>query len=190
MPDIYQKNHVVKLQSKGDKFAMLHKKSLEVVLRNANVPHIFFFLILAAPSYNYFQCLENPKNIIFALLWGKMMKITTFLHFVAFFGKPIPKIHKIRSYEDDMSKILSKNFGPLGLPWGHWGQDLRRGSQKYFQMWFSCIIGTQMKHLRRFQTHYYQKKLVTLRKRCVSKWINLSQDGTNKLLLCDWLKTI
>ena len=33
----------------------------------------------------------------------------------------------------------------MGLPWGQWGQYLRRGPQKYFQMWFFCILGVQIK---------------------------------------------
>ena len=52
-------------------------------------PHMILFYVFLGLVLQ--KRLENPKNIIFALLWGKMMKITTFLHFVAFFGKTNPK---------------------------------------------------------------------------------------------------
>ena len=58
-----------------------------------------------------------------------------------------------------MSKILVPKFGPLGLTWGPWGQDLRRGPWKYFQMLFSYILRIQIKLLTMPLRHHSPKNL-------------------------------
>ena len=39
-------------------------------------------------------------------------------------------MHKITFVEDDVRKKLTKFFGPLGHPWGTWGQYLKKPSIK------------------------------------------------------------
>ena len=41
-------------------------------------------------------------------------------------------------------KFWTKNFGPMGHPWGTWGQDLRRDRMKYFENIKSSLFGVHM----------------------------------------------
>ena len=94
------------------------------------------------------------------------MKITTFLHFVAFFAKPVPKIHKIRSHDDDMRKILSQKYRSLGTPLGSLGP----GSQKGLPEIFSNVVFLHdwdpNEAPEKVSYPLLSKKLVALRKRC------------------------
>ena len=44
-----------------------------------------------------------------------------------------------------IEKFWTENFGPLGLTWGTWGQDLRRGSMKCFQNCVFPLLLVQLK---------------------------------------------
>ena len=89
-----------------------------------------------------------------------------FWDFSAFFAKPIPKIHKIRSYEDDMRKFLTQKFWSLGTSLGSLGSGSQKGPPEIFSNVVFLHHWDPNEAPDKVSYPSLSKKLVALRKRC------------------------
>ena len=82
----------------------------------------------------------------FSSLHRNSAKFGCFSHFWEFYAKQFPKSHKIRSFKDDMRKILSKKFWSQGTSLGSMGPLTQRDVRLGFHQLQILVIWGPYRH--------------------------------------------